>query len=284
MKRIKFSYLVIPVLLAVATSGVTVSADSKVESKLYFLNKLIETSSGAVKVEHSQNEEALQLREEARSLYEQAKGADKPEDFSGFIEEGTKKMFSAIRAASNKKGVSAKKTRDYELRKKSIDALLEAQQRVSTEKKLGQEGVNIKRQVDSLLSQANDYTKNGEVDGAMVMLNRAYDAIKVSLESMRSGDTLIRSFDFANKEEEYHYEIDRNDTHFMLVKVFMGDKELSESVTIKIGNYLDKAKLLRKEAEESAEEGDHVFAIDLLERSTKKVVRAIRSAGIYIPG
>ena len=48
--------------------------------------------------------------------------------------------------------------------------------------------------------------------------------------------------------------------------------------------FTDKAAALRRDAEGQARNGDHAAAIRLLEDSTRELVRAIRSGGIYIPG
>ena len=48
--------------------------------------------------------------------------------------------------------------------------------------------------------------------------------------------------------------------------------------------YIEKAGGLRTEAEEAAGGERFEEAIDLLEQSTKELIRAIRSAGVYIPG
>jgi hypothetical protein len=41
---------------------------------------------------------------------------------------------------------------------------------------------------------------------------------------------------------------------------------------------------LREDAESAAGEEQYEEAIELLEESTKELIRAIRSAGVYIPG
>jgi len=47
---------------------------------------------------------------------------------------------------------------------------------------------------------------------------------------------------------------------------------------------LDKAEALRKRAEKAAGKKDFDTAVKTLEESTREVTRAIRMAGIYIPG
>jgi hypothetical protein len=48
--------------------------------------------------------------------------------------------------------------------------------------------------------------------------------------------------------------------------------------------FADKATQLRAEAEAQAARGDHAGAVKSLEDSTRELVRAIRSGGLYIPG
>ena len=93
------------------------------------------------------------------------------------------------------------------------------------------------------------------------------------------------SLNFASKEEEYHYELDRNDTHQMLVTVLLEEKMADSAGVAKMVNvFLDKARLLREEGDRQAARGDFEAAVQTLEESTKELVRAIRSGGIYIPG
>jgi hypothetical protein len=98
---------------------------------------------------------------------------------------------------------------------------------------------------------------------------------------LRSGDTLVRSLNFASKEEEYHYEIDRNNTHQMLIRILVEERKAADDA---IQRYVGQAQQLRTRAEEAAGRKDFSDAVKLLEDSTAELVRAIRNAGIYIPG
>ena len=44
------------------------------------------------------------------------------------------------------------------------------------------------------------------------------------------------------------------------------------------------AGMYRRRGEAQAARGDHASAVDTLEKSTKELIRAIRSTGVYIPG
>ena len=101
---------------------------------------------------------------------------------------------------------------------------------------------------------------------------------------MRGGDTLVRSLNFATREEEYQYELDRNDTHLMLLKVLAADKPKIPGMDGMLKGHVDKAAALRAQAEETSRSGDRAAAIEGLEASTRELVRAIRSLGVFIPG
>ena len=108
---------------------------------------------------------------------------------------------------------------------------------------------------------------------------------KAAISSLRSGDTLVRSLNFATKAEEYHYEIDRNDTHLMLIKVLVDEKRATNpQLDQQVQKYLNKSQELRAGAETAAAKKDYEQAVKLLEESTTELVRAIRNAGVYIPG
>jgi hypothetical protein len=162
--------------------------------------------------------------------------------------------------------------------------LLGAQKRIAGEKSNTREAQESARQIESLVSEAERQSAAGQIDTARATIERAYLLAKASISSMRSGDTLVRSLNFATKEEEYHYEIDRNDTHQMLIKVLLEDKQGSTPVSARVKEFLDKASTLRGEAEAAASRGDFATGIETLERSTSEIVKAIRSSGIYIPG
>ena len=51
-----------------------------------------------------------------------------------------------------------------------------------------------------------------------------------------------------------------------------------------VDKFMDEANKLRKLADEQANNEEYKTAFSTLEQSTKEIVRAIRSAGIYIPG
>ena len=135
------------------------------------------------------------------------------------------------------------------------------------------------------IASAKSLLDKGNPTAGRKALDEAYVAIKVAIENLRGGDTLVRTLSFATKQEEYHYELDRNDSHRMLVTVLLKEKmDASEGVKKIVQMFMEKSLDLREQAEQIAATGDFDTAVNKLEESTGQIVRAIRGAGIYIPG
>ena len=260
----------------------------QLERRLVSVATLIEKSSAAKQIEASGKPEAQAMRAKARELRQQAEDAYKAgkyPDATRTLDQAARAMMESVRLAAPEQLTAEKKQRDFDNRMESVKALLSAQKRISAEKKLGAKGAETSNQIEAQMREAAALAAAGKLDEGRALLDKVYVATKMSIESMREGDTLVRSLNFASKEEEYHYELDRNDTHKMLVKVLLEEKRASNpNLESMVQKYLDQAAALRTSAEGMAGKRDFESAIRTLEDSTKELVRAIRSAGIYIPG
>lgn len=257
---------------------------AQLEKRLESVGTLIEKSSGARQVETSGDKRAAEKRAEAKSAYAEAQEAYKAGDYpraSRLLSQASGTMFEAVRLASPEQVTGEKQRADFNSRLESVKALLAAQKRISSEKAGVRDSAQTTREIEKLMQEAEQQAATNKYDQANTTLNRAYLIAKAAIGSMRGGDTLVRSLNFANKEEEYKYELDRNDTHHLLIKVLLDDKRGSESM---IQGFMQKAHQLRGEAESSAKRGDHAGAVKLLEDSTAELVKAIRNAGVFIPG
>jgi hypothetical protein len=151
---------------------------------------------------------------------------------------------------------------------------------IAEQEKKSPKSAQLAAQVDAMTADAVKLADAGQLDRARGKLDQAYLAAKAGIGDLREGDTLVRTLKFESKEEEYRYELDRNDTHQMLVKVLMGEQ--TGEANVKAG--LGQAATLRKKAEQQAGNKDYEGAIKTLEDSTRELVKVIRAAGIYIPG
>lgn len=258
-------------------------------SKLQSVEKLLETSSAAQQIKASDNQAAKVKHGEAIALYAKAKLAHnkgEEQQVAALLKQATTAMFEATRMIKKDGSFMAKDLRDFDARKESIEALCTAYENIAKEKGIDSATENeLHAFVFKRIDQAEALKQEDRVKEGRKMLDEAYVAAKVAIEHLRGGETLVRTLNFASSEEEYHYEIDRNDTHRMLIDVLLKEKmDTNGRVQSMVSKFMSKADVLRKKADSQASDGEYENAVTTLERSTKEIVRAIRSAGIYIPG
>ncbi len=256
---------------------------AQLEIRLNMVATLIEKSSGARQVEASGDARSREMRENARQIFLRAKQAFQAGDdaqAAQLLPEAAGKMFEAVRLAAPEQLNSEKESTDFRARLESVKVLLAAQKRIGVEKSGVAGNDETTQTIEKLLAEAERIAATGDVLRGRVTLDQAYLIAKAAITSMRSGDTLVRTLHFSSKEDEYHYEIDRNDTHRMLIQVLLAEKRNASQAQ----NFIDKARELRVKAEAASASRDYAEAIRLLEESTRELVRAIRGAGVYIPG
>lgn len=259
----------------------------QLERKLTSTSTLIESSSGAKQIESSGVAAAAAQRTKARELHRQAGEALRAgqlEAASKLLDESSRAMFDGVRLAAPQQITVSKERTDFDARMASTRALLDAQKRIAAEKNAGPRASELSARIEAQMTQAEEMARGGRTIEARRTLDEAYMAVRAAIGGMRGGETVVRSLNFATKEEEYRYEVDRNDTHRMLIQVLLKDKRGGAGVDAMVDQSLGVAAKLRTQADEMAAKRDHDSAIKTLEESTRELVKAIRSAGVYIPG
>ena len=276
------------VTCCVFTAAAPAQDRDQLERRAQSIATLIETSSAARQIETSGVAAARERRDNARLIHREATLALRAGDAANaakLLDQAAREMMDGARLAKPEQVLGEKNKRDFESRLESARALLVAQQRITIEKSAGAQAQQATQSIERQIGEAQRLAAQGRYDEARPVLDRAYLTARVSIEAMRHGDTLVRSLNFASKREEYDYEIDRNDTHRMLIGVLLAERrDASGAMPSGMQALIDKAAVLRAQAEAQAKDGDHSGAIKLLEDSTRELVRAIRSGGVYIPG
>lgn len=254
---------------------------AQLERRIASVETLIERSSGAKQIESSHVAAALEKREKARAMHREAVAAYKSGDLTrtaALLPQAASQMVEAVRLAAPDQVTHGKLRSDFAARLDSARALAGAQRRIAAEK--GAPGAaDTTKAIDKLLAQAETEAAAGRYEPASAALEQGYLLAKAAIGSMRGGDTLVRSLNFASPKEEYAYELDRNDTHRMLLNVLLDDAKAKSAAPA-----MARAAQLRQQAESQAGAAEFGSAIHLLEESTRELVRAIRMAGVYIPG
>jgi len=258
----------------------------QLELRLDSVKLLIESSSAARQIDTGGNPSATELRIQARDLHAQAVAAFQAGDMAKaaqWVEQASRRMFQAVRLAAPEHVTGDKKHADFTARLDTVSSLLTALKRIGEEKKSDREVAETIANIDAMVRKAKQ-AESTDIDSARIQLDKAYLASKLAVEKLREGDTLVRSLKFATKSDEYRYEVDRNDSHLMLIKMLVQDKQNGGGVDDRMKKSLEEAAQLRISAENFASNGDYESAISTLEQSTSTLVRAIRVAGVYIPG
>lgn len=256
------------------------------DPRLDYAHKLLEDSSAQRKVEAMAVPDALALHEEARGYYREALESSEAGDQERATERlnlAIRTMFKAIKLSSPESVKRPKQIEDFKRLDASVDALGTALSNISQEKGAEAQIDPILAAVGKLRDEAGGLLEAGKPVKGMEPLSQAYQLLKMNIEGLRGGESLTRSLTFESPEEEYHYEVDRNDTHQMLVKVFAQARIKNETTKKRVDEFVEAATGLRMQAEALAKMEAFEAAIGLLEASTKELIKAIRSAGLYIP-
>ena len=258
------------------------------ERRVNSIASLLSESSVSKQIRNSGSDVATQYFKYAQSSFDEAvkefrRGDIEQADFH--LKNSKKAIFEAVMYA-NLKGTGNEQDRhDYEAKRKSVNALTDALKRVSETKDKTKESAIIIKKAAELTQQADQEYFNKHYKKAIKTVHRALEIVEAAIATMRTGDTLVNALNFDSDEDEYQYEIDRNDTHFMLLSMFLSEfPEDNEALNKSVGLYETAANKFRKKAEEFASQGSYREAIDELEKSTMKIIRAIKSTGSHIPG
>ena len=280
---------IILILLMISSPGLAYAqaTQQSVAARMPYIEKLLNQSSAAKQVINSNSSEANQKRQLALELYRQAREKHIQGDYqtaTELLKRSSGLMFEAIKLSTPTSMGEQQLIANYGQRRESVVALREAFNRISDESNETEDKRKVNGQLEKITRNADNLLQAGQNAEARIEIDKAYHLLQVSIESIRSGQTLVRSLKFESTQDEYHYEIDRNDTHSMLISLLVDEKLKSDSMQEKIVGFVAAAEQFRQQAEAYAGEGAFDQAIELLEMSTLEFVRAIRSAGIYIPG
>lgn len=260
---------------------------ANVDQKAKFVSNLVINSASSRAIEESGDAEAELALKNARKLVEEAL----KDSADGRVAEADLKLNKAIALVNgNTRRISEATVKGnraqqlYESRMASVNALLEAYDRVAKEKGAGGRGGDRRAGIAQLIAEVEAMAKGGNYEGAVVHLDKAYASVTAELSALREGDKLTKELSFASAEEEYVYEIDRNDSHVFLLKLTLSEKPPHPSFAPQIDGLRTEAEDLRKQAEAKAKNRDFAGAIKALGDSTERLIKALRMGGAYIPG
>jgi hypothetical protein len=263
------------------------ATQANTEQKAKFVRNLVTNSQASRTIEGSSNEASKASLKQARDLVGEA---DK-DIVGGKFDSADEKLNKALdlvqtetRKLSDGSGVAKSGKDAYDKRLATVKSMMEAQSRVAKEKSLTGNVASKREAITKYMEEADAYAKLGRYDQANVTLDKAYAVVTQDVTSMRSGDKLVKDLKFDTPHDEYVYEIDRNDSHFMLLRLQLSEKPPMAGYAEQIEALRREADAMRKQAEGEGTTKNYPAAIKTLGDSTQKLIRALRMAGAYIPG
>ena len=272
------------VLLASGTAVAQSEGDDPLAKRVAMVHTLLYDSSAAKQIMSNGSEPALAKRREAIRLYEAAEAGGDLEMRRSQLNQAVAMLYEAVGLVKNGAHGDEKALRDFANRKSSLEALLAAHERIMDEKGKSQLHTLLLAEIEEDVNMAETLLAEGKAADARIRLDKAYEVTMLSVEHAREGETLTRELKFDTPRDEYAYELDRNDTHRMLVTVLLKDKLENEATKNRVAGFLEAADKFRQSALEHAGAGRFDDAISALELSTNELVKVIRGAGVYIPG
>lgn len=255
-------------------------AAKRVEMKLNYAETVIMKSKSAERVRQSDNEEAKGMLKEAEANYEKARQALEDEEFAeaeNLANEALKTVTIAAQKVPNKEEKLKADRARYE----------ELYQQVLSYKSWNTENPELVKDanldMDAIMAEVDTAHKESQDDN--------YDAANKRLETLLNdivsktnkaiGDkTIAYTLNFETPEEEFEYELKRNDEYARLLVVAIEQKDPSAGIRMLMGKFEEKALGFRGEADKMAEDEEFADAVTKLQESTEEYLKALKIAGV----
>lgn len=276
----------LPPLAAQETQRVPVEPET-VRQKAKFVGNLVTKSVSAQTIEDKGGPDSQAKLEEARALVVEANLDIEENDFEAANEKLDQSLGLVTQEAQklSKSEVKGQRLKEaFERRRSAVTTFLSAYERVSGDKDVSAATRSHIAEIKDMTVEADSLAEAGKLEEANELLKTAYLAARGDIRELREGKTLTRTLNFETAEEEYSYERDRNDSHFMLLRFALTEKNPPKSRLTRIESLRDKAQGLRDQADNQAGSGDAATAIDTILLSTETLLKAIRMSGVWIPG
>lgn len=278
--------VVIAVILLFCTSTAAVAGDDKSNSiynKVKFLDWLVNNSPVSKRVEDSQDEAAKQQIKRAQEMWEQAVEHSGKSEYAlaeVHISEGLKLMTQISRKFKDQDRVRQARIDLYKQVKGHVDMFVVAFDRIAEEKAEGHVLNMLDRdELNSLVSSAERNYKDGDLVMANHLMRQAADIVDHALSDARHEEVLLRELSFENLEEEYAYEVQRNESYVMIIDLMQKKSATSQASAGYVQKMIETNAIKREEAELLVKNGEVEQGIKLLEKSTDKLSRALRVSG-----
>ena len=148
--------------------------------------------------------------------------------------------------------------------------------------KLGAEAANLLTRVDALTAESKQLADGGRLGDANKKLASAYKMLVEDLTKLRDGQEVVMSLKFETPADEYAYEQKRFGSSLVMIDMMIDEGRAEGQKRKLVDSFVAEGNQLKVKAEVEASSQRHKDAIDLMEKATKQLNRALQSMGIPI--
>ena len=279
------SALITILLLYGGSASATSDSDrySSVYNKIKLLNWLVHDSPTSQRIKDSDNDEAKQQLKRSQEMWQQAVEHNEAGEYEladGHINEGLKLMTSVSRTVKDLDRVKQARIELYKQVKEHVEMFITAFDRIAEEKGEDQIRSMLDREkLDNIMHSAESMYEEDELVLANHLIGQAADMVDNALSDARHEDVLLHELTFESLEEEYAYEVDRNQSYVKLIGLMQKKTTPSQASASYVQKLIEGNALLREQADVLAGKGDLEQGISVLEKGTDKLSRALRVSG-----
>jgi hypothetical protein len=256
---------------------------NSIYNKVKLLDWLVHDSPTTKRIENSTDVEAKQQLERAQEMWQQAVEHSERNEYElaeGHINAGLKLMTKVSRKAKDEDRVKQARIELYKQVKEHVDMFVTAFDRVVAEKGEARVRKMLDREeLDAIMSRAETAFDGGDLALANHLMRQAADMVDTALSDARHEDVLLHELNFESLEEEYAYEVSRNESYVVLIDLMQKKTARSESSASYVKTMIEANAKLRQQADEHASNGQLEQGIAILEKGTDKLSRALRVSG-----
>lgn len=257
-----------------------------IEQKIRLIEMLV-NSPAAKSAAAGKDPDSLALIESGRQALEEAKRAyaeSRFDDASKLLDASLKSASSASRKmtpggsglsdSAQRKSLSDMSDQVATYRAGVVD--------LTRDPKLGAEATNLLTRVDALTAQSKQLADGGRLGDANKKLAAAYKMLVEDLTKLRDGQEVVMSLKFETPADEYAYEQKRFGSSLVMIDMMIDEGRAEGQKRKLVDSYIADGNKLKGQAEVEASSQRHKDAVDLMEKATKQLNRALQSMGIPI--
>jgi hypothetical protein len=259
----------------------------QVEQKASMLHRLLDQSPLAARIANSQHDEARRHFANARELTQHAKSlaADgQVRAADGLLNEAIYEISKAQQLVPDPGTQQAAERARYAQLEDSVAALRRTAQialpnaaaarQAETEQTL--------RSADALIDQALALARSDKYIEANRQLDRALMLLLKDASQRLAGHTIVYDFRFANRREEFDFELERHRNFERLVPLALLELRPAPEARVLVDRHVAQARELREHGEAQFTR-DPIAAIRDIVEGTESLRRALQAAGLAVP-